>query len=460
MIGLEQVSFGYGEKQETLSHVSATVARGECVLLCGASGCGKTTVTKLINGLIPAFTPGCRLEGRVMVNRLAPRETPMYELAQRVGSVFQNPKSQFFNLDTDSELAFGLENEGRPPEEIRKLDVDVLIGTDGRAEFLDKMAAAAAEKLRWEHVEDAGLPRAFEQLPSGGLAERTRALLKVEDGCNNFCTYCIIPYARGRVRSMPLQAAVEQAKGLAAEGYREIVINGIEISSWGWEWKDGSCLRQLLAALCAAVPAVRIRLGSLEPRTIDEDFCKTLCVYPNLCPQFHLSLQSGSDTVLQRMHRRYDTARYLESVRLLRQYFPGCAVTTDLIVGFPGETEEEFGQSLDFLRTCGLSMFHIFPYSRRKGTPAAAMPGQIPNAVKERRAAEAAAVAAELETQYHTALLGTTQQVLLEQEEDGLYAGHAMNYVKVYVQAADLHNEIRAVRITELCRDGVFGELE
>ena len=160
------------------------------------------------------------------------------------------------------------------------------------------------------------------------------------------------------------------------------------------------------------------------------------------------------------MHRRYDTARYLESVRLLRQYFPGCAVTTDLIVGFPGETEEEFGQSLDFLRTCGLSMFHIFPYSRRKGTPAAAMPGQIPNAVKERRAAEAAAVAAELETQYHTALLGTTQQVLFEQEEDGLYAGHAMNYVKVYVQTADLHNEIRAVRITELCRDGVFGELE
>ena len=279
------------------------------------------------------------------------------------------------------------------PDEIRKLDVDVLIGTDGREAFVRHMIEAAATRQKWERVDDAGQPRAFEILPAGGLAARTRALLKVEDGCNNFCTYCIIPYARGRVRSMPLQAAVEQAKGLAAEGYREIVINGIEISSWGWEWKDGSCLRQLLAALCAAVPAVRIRLGSLEPRTIDEDFCKTLCVYPNLCPQFHLSLQSGSDTVLQRMHRRYDTARYLESV-------------------------------------------------------------------KERRAAEAAAVAAELETQYHTALLGTTQQVLFEQEEDGLYAGHAMNYVKVNVQAADLHNEIRAVRITELCRDGVFGELE
>ena len=223
---------------------------------------------------------------------------------------------------------------------------------------------------------------------------------------------------------------------------------------------SASYLRQLLAALCEAVPGVRIRLGSLEPRTIDEAFCKTLSGYANLCPQFHLSLQSGSDTVLKRMHRKYDTARYLESVRLLRKYFPGCAVTTDLIVGFPGETEEEFAESLEFLKTCGLSMFHIFPYSRRKGTPAADMPDQIPNAVKERRAAEAASAAAELEAAYHASMLGTTQQVLFEQEENGLYAGHAMNYVKVYVQAAQLHNELRTVRVTDLCRDGVLGELE
>ena len=346
------------------------------------------------------------------------------------------------------------------PDEIRKLDVDVLIGTDGREAFIRHMIDAAGTRRKWDCVDDANGPRTFEILPAGGLAARTRALLKVEDGCNNFCTYCIIPYARGRVRSMPLKAAVEQAKGLAAEGYREIVINGIEISSWGWEWKDGRCLRQLLAALCAAVPDVRIRLGSLEPRTIDEEFCRTLSGCRNLCPQFHLSLQSGSDSVLRRMHRKYDTGRYLESVRLLRQYFPGCAVTTDLIVGFPGETEEEFEQSLAFLKTCGLSMFHIFPYSRRKGTPAADMPDQIPNAVKERRAAQAAAVAAELEAQYHASMLGTTQQVLFEQEENGLYAGHAMNYVKVYVQAADLHNELRAVRVTGFCRDGVLGELE
>ena len=345
------------------------------------------------------------------------------------------------------------------PEEIRKLDVDVLIGTDGRAEFLDKMAAAAAEKLRWEHVEDAGLPRAFEQLPSGGLAERTRALLKVEDGCNNFCTYCIIPYARGRVRSLPLENAVAEARKLAADGYREIVVNGIEISSWGWEWHDGSCLRQLLAALCAAVPSVRIRLGSLEPRTIDEEFCKTLSGFENLCPQFHLSLQSGSDSVLRRMHRKYDSARYLQSVELLHRYFPGCAVTTDLIVGFPGETEAEFEASLALIRRCALSKVHIFPYSRREGTPAAKMPDQVPKAVKEARASRAAAVAAELEDAFHTSLIGTEQAVLFEQPENGFYAGHAPNYAKVYAAPGELHNAVRRVRITELCRDGVFGVL-
>ena len=345
------------------------------------------------------------------------------------------------------------------PEEIRKLDVDVLIGTDGRAEFLDKMAAAVAEKLRWEHVEDAGLPRAFEQLPSGGLAERTRALLKVEDGCNNFCTYCIIPYARGRVRSLPLENAVAEARKLAAEGYREIVVNGIEISSWGWEWKNGSRLPQLLLAVCEAAPDVRIRLGSLEPRTIDEEFCTMLSGCKNLCPQFHLSLQSGSDSVLRRMHRKYDSARYLQSVELLHRYFPGCAVTTDLIVGFPGETEEEFEASLALIRRCALSKVHIFPYSRREGTPAAKMPDQVPKAVKEARASRAAAVAAELEDAFHTSLIGTEQPVLFEQPENGFYAGHAPNYAKVYTAPGELHNAVRRVRITELCRDGVFGVL-
>ena len=345
------------------------------------------------------------------------------------------------------------------PEDLRQLDVDVLIGTKDRIEFLDRMELAVREKQKWECVEDANLPREFEQLPAGGLAERTRALLKVEDGCNNFCAYCLIPYARGRVRSLPLEKAVEEAKKLEKMGYREIVINGIEISSWGTEWKNGSTLTQLLKAVCEAVPRLRIRLGSLEPRTITEDFCKTLCVYPNLCPQFHLSLQSGSDTVLKRMNRKYDTARYLESVKLLHEFFPGCAVTTDLIVGFPGETEQEFTQSLAFLEACRLAAFHIFPYSRRKGTPAAKMSGQIRNAEKEKRAARAAEVAERLEREYREALIGTEHEVLFEQMEDGYFTGHMPNYVKVYAEGGNLHNEIRRVHVTEVYADGVKGTI-
>ena len=349
------------------------------------------------------------------------------------------------------------------PDDIRALGVDVLIGTDGRPAFIRHMEQAAREKqhARWEQIASAALPREFELLPAGGLAERTRALLKVEDGCNNFCSYCIIPYARGRVRSMPLEAAVAETKRLAAEGYREIVVNGIEISSWGWEWKNGSCLRQLLAAVCAAAPEVRIRLGSLEPRTIDEAFCRELSGFQNLCPHFHLSLQSGSDTVLKRMNRKYDTARYFESVSLLRRWFPHCAVTTDLIVGFPAETEEEFCQSLDFIRKCRLAKVHIFPYSRRTGTPAAAMPEQIQNAVKEERAARAAQAAAELERAAHESLIGSVQSVLFEQPEGEYFTGHAPDYTKVCVRSSDvsLHNQVRQVRICGLTAGGVLGTL-
>ena len=343
----------------------------------------------------------------------------------------------------------------------RALGVDVMVGTADREAFVLQMEQAAQDKknhAHWEKVAPSNLPRAFEQLPAGGLAARTRALLKIEDGCNNFCTYCIIPYARGRVRSMPLEAAVEETKKLAREGYREIVVNGIEISSWGWEWKNGSRLSALLLAICQAAPEVRIRLGSLEPRTIDEDFCKTLSVCKNLCPQFHLSLQSGSDTVLKRMNRKYDTARYLESVRLLHRYFPGCAITTDLIVGFPGETEQEFSQSVSFLQTCELAAVHVFPYSRRKGTPAASMPDQIEKAEKERRAAVAGETAAALHRAYLARQLGTEHDVLFEQTEKGYFTGHTMNYVKVYCRAENLRNEIRRVRITALFEDGVLAE--
>ena len=345
------------------------------------------------------------------------------------------------------------------PEAVQALDVDVLVGTSGREEFLRQLEQAVNEKTRYTCVDNAMQRREFEVLPAGGMAARTRALIKVQDGCVNFCTYCIIPYARGPLRSLPLETAVQQAIQCADAGYRELVITGIEISSWGVDFKDGSKLQDLLAALCEAVPQCRIRLGSLEPRTVDEDFCERLSKYENLCPQFHLSLQSGSDTVLKRMHRKYDTARYLESVRLLKRYFPGCAVTTDLIVAFPGETEEEFAESLTFMQTCGFALVHVFPYSRREGTPAAKMPNQHNNATKEARASRAAQVAAELETAYDEAMIGQTYPVLFEQVEHGHFTGHAPNYVKVYAMGEDLHNVIKDVKITGLFRDGVIGEI-
>ena len=345
-------------------------------------------------------------------------------------------------------------------EDIAALGVDVVSGSAGREEFLQRLLQRVERRGEGAEiqVDEALRRRSFEVLPAGGLAARTRAMLKVQDGCNNFCTYCIIPYARGPVRSEPLATAVAQAKALAAEGYREIVLTGIEIASWGWDFKDGSRLPQLVRALCEAVPEVRVRLGSLEPRVIDGEFL-SLADCKNLCPQFHLSMQSGCDTVLKRMRRKYDTARYLQSVEELKRAFPDCAITTDMIVGFPGETEEEFSQSLDFIRRCGFAHMHIFPYSRREGTPAAAMPDQITKQVQEERARRAGAVAQALFEQYHTAMLGTRVPVLFEQVEDGLFTGHAPNGAKVYAEGEALHNQIRTVRLERLYREGLLGTL-
>ena len=345
-------------------------------------------------------------------------------------------------------------------EDIAALGVDVVSGSAGREEFLQRLLQRVERRGEGTEiqVDEALHRRSFEVLPAGGLAARTRAMLKVQDGCNNFCTYCIIPYARGPVRSEPLATAVAQAAALAAEGYREIVLTGIEIASWGWDFKDGSRLPQLVRALCKAVPGVRVRLGSLEPRVIDGEFL-SLADCKNLCPQFHLSMQSGCDTVLKRMRRKYDTAHYLQSVEDLKRAFPGCAITTDMIVGFPGETDEEFSQSLDFIRRCGFAHMHIFPYSRREGTPAAAMPDQITKQVKEERARRAGAVAQALFEQYHTAMLGTRVPVLFEQVEDGLSTGHAPNGAKVYAEGEALHNQIRTVRLERLYREGLLGTL-
>ncbi len=339
------------------------------------------------------------------------------------------------------------------PEEIQRLDVDVISGTGDRMRFLDLIEQKKTEQVVC--VDQAMKRRTFEVLPAGGLAARTRAMLKVEDGCTNFCSYCIIPYARGPVRSLPLEKAAEEARRLKNEGYRELVITGIEISSWGKDLRGGPALIDLIETVCAAAEGVRVRLGSLEPRTVTENFCRRAAALKNLCPHFHLSLQSGCDATLKRMNRKYDTARYFESVQLLHQYFDRPAVTTDLIVGFPGETEEEFSQTLAFIRKCAFAEMHIFPYSVRTGTPAAEM-AQVEKRVKEERAARAAETAHEMRRKYLENCVGRVFDVLFEQPADGVFQGHAPNYMVVAAEGDGLHNQVLPVKITGVREDHIL----
>lgn len=364
------------------------------------------------------------------------------------------------------------------PEQTAALPVDLVAGTGGRIAFLDRLEELAARSPSLAspsvmpepiaHPQSSASPlvmlepatrhRDFERLPAGGLAVRTRAMLKIEDGCANFCAYCIIPYARGPVRSLPLTAATAETKRLAEEGYRELVLTGIEISSWGLDLGEGQSLTDLLEAVSAAAGSMRLRLGSLEPRTITEDFCRRCARLPNLCPHFHLSLQSGCDDTLQRMKRKYDTGRYKQSVDYLNIYFDRPAITTDLIVGFPGETEEEFSQTLDFITRCTFAEIHVFPYSIRPGTAAASMP-QVPRAMKEERAAQAGKTAASLRRAYLEGCTGAVYPVLYEQAEGNIWRGHAPNYMPVFTPGEALHNQVRPTRITGCMEDGLLGEL-
>ena len=337
----------------------------------------------------------------------------------------------------------------------RQLGADVVAGSGDRMGFLGLLEQAAAGRGPLEAIDRPLERRHIEWLPAGGLEGRTRALLKVEDGCSNFCSYCIIPYARGPVRSLPMGEAAVQALELRRAGYQEIVLTGIEISSWGRDLMEGLTLIDLLETVSAAVPGMRLRLGSLEPRTVTEEFCQRSAALPDLCPQFHLSLQSGCDATLRRMHRKYDTARFLQSVELLNRHFRRPAVTTDLITGFPGETEAEFRETLAFIRRCGFAQMHIFPYSIRPGTPAAKLE-QVPKALRARRAREAAQAAEEMRRAYLAGCVGERYPVLFEQPRgEGRFSGHAPNYAEVLAEGTNLHNQLRQVRITA-AEDGVL----
>ena len=337
---------------------------------------------------------------------------------------------------------------------------DIVFGSADRAGLVRALDSALMTKASTVRVDDAFSRRSFELLPAGSPEGRTRALLKIEDGCVNFCSYCIIPYTRGRVRSLELKKCAAEAKKLAASGYKEIVLTGIEIASYGADLPEKPTLTDAVEAIANAAPECRIRLGSLEPRVVTEDLCRRLSALSNLCPHFHLSLQSGCDKTLAAMGRKYDTARFLKSVELLRKYFPNCGMTADLITGFPGETEADFDAALKFIEKCAFSSMHVFPYSVREGTAAAKMEEQVPKAEKHRRARAASVVAKRMKNDFLLSQVGLTVPVLFEQETSpGVWSGHTGNYCEVRCDGSGLHNAVVNVQITGLSGGALWGNV-
>ena len=345
------------------------------------------------------------------------------------------------------------------PDRVRaEGEVDLVCGTSDRARVIELCEAAVSGRSAPNGVhKESG---EYEILPAGVPRGRTRALLKIEDGCNNFCTYCIIPYARGRVRSLPPEQAAREVQRLQDAGAHEIVLTGIEIASYGRDLMPQSSLTELLRRLLPAFSGIRFRLGSLDPRIVDASFCQTVAGFNNLAQHFHLSLQSGCDSVLARMGRRYTTEDYYHCVQLLRQVFPDCSVTTDLIVGFPGETEEEFEQTLEFLERCGFAAVHVFPFSVRKGTRAASLPGQLTQKEKAARAQRAKTVAARLSEAYRSRFIGRLLEALPEHRTDGRWAAHGLYGFPIYIEGAGAEkNRPVEVRVRDLYRDGVLAEM-
>ena len=322
--------------------------------------------------------------------------------------------------------------------------IDIVLGNNKKHELVPLLREYEASHRKMACVADINHEKqAYEELSLSRTAEHTRAFIKVQDGCNQFCTYCIIPFARGRVRSRELPDVLQEIRTLAKSGYREVVLTGIHLSSYGVD--NGESLLHLIEAVHELEGIERIRLGSLEPRIVTDAFAKRLSELPKICPHFHLSLQSGCDTVLSRMNRRYDTAEYEVGCALLRRYFEHPAITTDVIVGFPGETDEEFETTERYLERIHFYEMHIFQYSRREGTKAAAMPDQVPEAVKKERSEKLLALGHRMSGEFRRYYLGRQVTALLEEEflYDGkrYYTGYTKEYVKVAVETKkDLSN--------------------
>lgn len=345
------------------------------------------------------------------------------------------------------------------PEDSAEIGASVIFGSGDHIGLVEAAERAVLTGEGTQSIDEPFKRREFEKLPAGAVDGRTRAMLKIQDGCVNFCSYCIIPYTRGRLRSLPMDTAAEEVRRIASEGYREIVLTGIEVASYGVDLPGKPGLADIILVCAENAGDMRIRLGSLEPTVITEEFCRKLSGTGKLCRHFHLSLQSGCDRTLKAMNRKYDTAQFLAVCERLRKYFPGCALTCDLITGFPGETEEDQASTLELIRRCGFADMHIFPYSRRPGTPADSMPDQCQNAVKARRAHEAQIIADTMHREFLERSVGETLPVLFETESDGRCTGHSDTYILVSVPGTGLRGQLKNVIITGIDGDMLTGEL-
>lgn len=330
-------------------------------------------------------------------------------------------------------------------EELKKDEaVDLVIGNNRKKDLVEVLERYFNEHEGTDDIIDIGKTSEYEKLHIRKIADHTRAFIKVQDGCNQFCSYCIIPYTRGRVRSRPMEDVVQEVEALAASGYREIVLTGIHLSSYGADFKKEAEAPETAPALLSlivrldGIPGIeRIRLGSLEPRIITEEFAKTLAGLKSFCPHFHLSLQSGCGETLKRMNRHYTTEDYEARCEILRSYFDHPAITTDVIVGFPQETEEEFEETRQFLEKIHFYEMHIFKYSRREGTRAAVMEGQVPEQKKAERSDILLALEEQMSLEYRRSFLGKEEEVLLEErisvDGEDYMVGHTRQYVKAVV---------------------------
>lgn len=332
--------------------------------------------------------------------------------------------------------------------------IDIVIGNNHKKDLIRLLEEYMEERSGKTSVEleDINHTHEYEKLHLSRPGDHTRAYIKVQDGCNQFCTYCIIPFARGRVRSRSVEDILDEVHALAANGYHEVVLTGIHLSSYGIDFDGERHLLDLIKAVHETDGIMRIRLGSLEPGIITDDFARELSGLTKICPHFHLSLQSGCDSVLKRMNRKYDSAEYYEKCLILRKYFENPALTTDVIVGFPGETEEEFRESLEFVDKVDFYETHIFKYSRREGTKAAAMPDQIPEQTKAQRSALMIAMGEKKRDAYEKSFIGKEVEVLVEEDSviDGrnVQVGHTKEYMKIALETEkNLKNHIVKVQI-------------